>query len=204
MALAKLYSAPDKYSQLLAEELSIAGNGKKASLQLTTAAKVEPIQQSMTILDQGIGREKVLVYMSNEGDTPEEVILTIQGYLLKAKMPPITHESDIARTKVLHTEQYLRITGLGNAQFGQAAVAMISMVGNRPLAAYMLWDIYTGDAHLLGHSATMFGLPTHITSDVGTRLRLEATCPSHCVVSCATRRSGYVTKGYETVRRAQL
>ncbi|EPS99195.1 hypothetical protein FOMPIDRAFT_65033, partial [Fomitopsis schrenkii] len=80
--------------QLLAEELSIAGNGKKASLQLTTAAKVEHIQQSMTILDQGIGREKVLVYMSNEGDTPEEVILTIQGYLLKAKMPPITHESE--------------------------------------------------------------------------------------------------------------
>lgn len=48
----------------------------------------------MTILDQGIGREKVLVYMSNEGDTPEEVILTIQGYLLKAKMPPVTHESE--------------------------------------------------------------------------------------------------------------
>lgn len=35
--------------------------------------------------------------------------------------------NSIARTKVLHTEQYLRITGLGNAQFGQAAVAMISI-----------------------------------------------------------------------------
>lgn len=35
--------------------------------------------------------------------------------------------NSIACTKVLHTEQYLRITGLGNAQFGQAAVAMISI-----------------------------------------------------------------------------
>ena len=33
----------------------------------------------------------------------------------------------IARTKVLHTEQYMRITGLGNAQFGEAAVAMLSI-----------------------------------------------------------------------------
>lgn len=33
----------------------------------------------------------------------------------------------IARTKVLHTEQYMCITGLGNAQFGEAAVAMLSI-----------------------------------------------------------------------------
>ena len=33
----------------------------------------------------------------------------------------------IARTKVLHTEQYMRIAGLGSAQFGEAAVAMLSI-----------------------------------------------------------------------------
>lgn len=33
----------------------------------------------------------------------------------------------IACTKVLHTEQYMRIAGLGNAQFGEAAVAMLSI-----------------------------------------------------------------------------
>ena len=33
----------------------------------------------------------------------------------------------IARTKVLHTEQHMCITGLGNAQFGEAAVAMLSI-----------------------------------------------------------------------------
>lgn len=99
----------------------------------------------MTILDQGIGREKILVYRTEGGnDTPEEVILNIQGYLTKAKIPPITHESEyvscvpcvthplitvasIACTKVLHTEQYMRITGLGNAQFGESAVSMLSI-----------------------------------------------------------------------------
>lgn len=57
--------------------------------------KVEHIQQAMDILDQGPGREKVLVYKLQEGDTtPEEVVLSIQGYLVKAKMPPITDESE--------------------------------------------------------------------------------------------------------------
>ena len=39
----------------------------------------------------------------------------------------LTANASIARTKVLHTEQYLRVTGLGNAQFGEAAVAMLSI-----------------------------------------------------------------------------
>lgn len=105
----------------------------------------EHIQHAMTILDHGIGRDKILIYAAQgEDNTPEEVILSIQGYLVKAKMPPITHESEyvicmlwmhiiltanasIARTKVLHTEQYLQVTGLDNAQFGEAAVAMLSI-----------------------------------------------------------------------------
>ena len=49
----------------------------------------------MTILDQGNGGEKILVYQSQGEDvTPEEVVLTIQGYLVKSKMPPITQESE--------------------------------------------------------------------------------------------------------------
>ena len=49
----------------------------------------------MTVLDQGNGRDKILVYRAQGEDaTPEEVVLSIQGYLVKAKMPPITHESE--------------------------------------------------------------------------------------------------------------
>ena len=55
----------------------------------------EHIQHAMTILDHGIGRDKILIYTAQgEDNTPEEVILSIQGYLVKAKMPPITHESE--------------------------------------------------------------------------------------------------------------
>ena len=99
--------------EMLAEEMSLAANGKKASLQLMTAAKVcdynhcmdcgywlyylqgDHIQHAMTVLDQGNGRDKILVYRAQGEDaTPEEVVLSIQGYLVKAKMPPITQESE--------------------------------------------------------------------------------------------------------------
>ena len=98
---------------MLAEEMSLAANGKKVSLQLMTAAKVcdynhcidcgywlhyvqgDHIQHAMTVLDQGNGRDKILVYRAQGEDaTPEEVVLSIQGYLVKAKMPPITQESE--------------------------------------------------------------------------------------------------------------
>ena len=53
------------------------------------------IQHATTVLDQGNGREKVLVYRAQgEDETPEEVVLSIQGYLVKSKMPPITQESE--------------------------------------------------------------------------------------------------------------
>ena len=49
----------------------------------------------MTVLDQGNGRDKILVYRAQGEDaTPEEVVLSIQGYLVKSKMPPITRESE--------------------------------------------------------------------------------------------------------------
>ena len=49
----------------------------------------------MMVLDQGNGRDKILVYRAQGEDvTPEEVVLSIQGYLVKAKMPPITQESE--------------------------------------------------------------------------------------------------------------
>ena len=57
----------------------------------------------MTILNQGVGREKVLVYRTQgEHSTPEEVILSIQGYLVKAKMPPITAESEYVTPCLAH------------------------------------------------------------------------------------------------------
>ena len=99
--------------EMLAEDMSLAANGKKASLQLMTAAKVcdcnhcidcgywlyyckgDHIQHAMTVLDQGNGRDKILVYRAQGEDvTPEEVVLSIQGYLVKAKLPPITQESE--------------------------------------------------------------------------------------------------------------
>lgn len=51
----------------------------------------------MELLDQGKGREKILVYKADsdeEDATPEEVILSIQGYLVKARMPPITRDTE--------------------------------------------------------------------------------------------------------------
>ena len=59
----------------------------------------------------------------------------------------------IARTKVLHTEQYVRITGLSNAQFGEAAIAMLSI---HQLFSKMLkkgsmleWDVKREQEHIV-------------------------------------------------------
>ena len=53
------------------------------------------IQHAMTVLDQGNGRDKILVYRAQGEDAaPEEVVISIQGDLVKAKMPPIMQESE--------------------------------------------------------------------------------------------------------------
>ncbi|KAH9837946.1 uncharacterized protein C8Q71DRAFT_706152, partial [Rhodofomes roseus] len=62
----------------------------------------------------------------------EEMVLSIQGYLLKTKLPPITkdisdHICSIAQTKVVHTEQYVRIGGLADPLFDQGAVAVLAI-----------------------------------------------------------------------------
>ena len=52
-------------------------------------------QDKKVFPDEGNGRDKILVYRAQGEDaTPEEVVLSIQGYLVKAKMPPITQESE--------------------------------------------------------------------------------------------------------------
>ena len=48
----------------------------------------------MSVLEQGIGQEKLLVYHSDDTTIAEEVVLTIQGYLVNAKLPPITQERE--------------------------------------------------------------------------------------------------------------
>ncbi|KAH9921060.1 uncharacterized protein B0H18DRAFT_880502, partial [Fomitopsis serialis] len=89
----------------------------------------------------------------------EEVVLNVQGYMLKAKLPPIMRDNEyvpynmIARTKLVHTEQYVRIGGLGSAQFDQSAVAMMnihqlfeSRLGKGCLQG---WDVKREQGHIV-------------------------------------------------------
>ncbi|KAH9829028.1 uncharacterized protein C8Q71DRAFT_863579 [Rhodofomes roseus] len=127
MALVKLYDASNKYRQQLHNELTLAQSGKKASKQLVTMAAANHLRASADVLNHGSGKDKLLVYGGKDDAVAEEMVLSIQGYLLKTKLPPITKESDIAQTKVVHTEQYVRIGGLADPLFDQGAVAVLAI-----------------------------------------------------------------------------
>ncbi|KAH9840713.1 uncharacterized protein C8Q71DRAFT_721210 [Rhodofomes roseus] len=108
--------------QQLHNELTLAQSGKKASKQLVTMAAADHLRASADVLNHGSGKDKLLVYGGQEDAVAEKMVLSIQGYLLKTKLPPITKESEHTTypTKHIHSADQ-------DPLFDQGAVAVLAI-----------------------------------------------------------------------------
>ncbi|KAI0091807.1 hypothetical protein BDY19DRAFT_991481 [Irpex rosettiformis] len=107
------------------DEASLSSHGHK---QLKHLSQSHDLRETVQVYEKGSSGRKDLVYSGEQQDSVEreEIVVTLQGFILRCNLSPITRNDQLSKNPVA-AKQSLVLTGLGNDDFETAARAVLEI-----------------------------------------------------------------------------